>query len=88
VDYDFGSRGEQIDEFFRAKRPWSRVKDTILDKYIDAYLRTIQDRGSEILLIDGFAGPGRFGDDSDGYAQRTPHGTGDEHQQLHPVRCR
>jgi three-Cys-motif partner protein len=66
VDYEYGSRADQIEEFFRAKRPWSRVKDTILDKYIDAYLRTIQSLGSEILLIDGFAGPGRFGDGSDG----------------------
>src|SRR5262249_1178490 len=28
--------------------------------------RTIQDRHRPILLVDGFAGPGRFGDDSEG----------------------
>jgi three-Cys-motif partner protein len=66
VDYTYGTRADEIDEFFRAKRPWSRVKDEILAKYIDAYLRTIQDRGRPILLVDAFAGPGRFGDDSEG----------------------
>jgi three-Cys-motif partner protein len=66
VDYKYGTKNDEIDEFFRQKRPWSRVKDQILAKYIDAYLRTIQDRGRPILLVDAFAGPGRFGDDSEG----------------------
>jgi len=66
VDYKHGMKNDEIDEFFRDKKPWSRVKDTILDKYLDAYLKTIQDRRRPILLVDGFAGPGRFGDGSEG----------------------
>ncbi len=66
MNYRYGTRADEIDDFFRVKKPWSKVKDTILDKYLDAYLKTIQDRRRPILLVDGFAGPGRFDDDSEG----------------------
>lgn len=66
LDYRYGSQSDEIDEFFRGKRSWSKVKDEILGKYIDCYLKTVQHRGRPILIVDGFAGPGIFGDDSHG----------------------
>src|SRR6266704_3579352 len=66
VDYTYGTRSDQIDEFFRAKRPWSKVKDEIVAKYIACYLKTVQWRNRPILIVDAFSGPGRFGDGSDG----------------------
>lgn len=62
--YDFGPRADQVDEFFRSKRSWSRVKDEILAKYIDAYLRTVHELHKPVLIVDGFSGPGVFGDDT------------------------
>ncbi len=66
VDYEYGTGGDDIDEFFREKRSWSKVKDTILGKYLDAYLRKVHQLQKPILIVDGFSGPGVFGDDSDG----------------------
>ena len=66
MDYTYGTKNDEIDEFFKSKRPWSRVKDKIVSDYIDCYLKTVPRRGHPILIVDAFAGPGRFGDDSDG----------------------
>ena len=63
---NYGNRADQIHEFFKAKREWSKVKDEILGKYIACYLKTIQHRGRPIIIIDAFSGPGSFGDGSDG----------------------
>lgn len=62
----YGPNDDQIDEFFERKREWSRVKDKILGDYIVCYLRTVKERGRPIILIDAFAGPGRFADGSEG----------------------
>lgn len=66
MEYKYGSQLGEVDGFFRAKRSWSKVKDEILGKYIDCYLKTVQRLERSILIVDGFAGPGVFGDDSHG----------------------
>ncbi len=62
----YGTRSTEIDPFFKAKREWSKVKDRIVGDYITCYLKTIQHRGSPIIIVDAFSGPGRFGDESEG----------------------
>ncbi len=48
--------------FFNQKRPWSKRKDNILQCYLTPYLHKIATQGAPILIVDAFAGPGRFGD--------------------------
>lgn len=62
----YGNHVKKIHAFFKAKREWSKVKDRILRDYITCYLRTIHGRGRPIIIVDGFCGPGRFGDGSEG----------------------
>jgi len=57
---------ESTDDFFEGKRPWSRIKDEVLGKYMQPYLAKLNRKGSPILLIDGYAGPGTFEDGSNG----------------------
>lgn len=52
--------------FFDEKRYWSERKDRILGSYLTAYLPKIATRSAPILLVDGFAGPGQFGDGKPG----------------------
>jgi len=52
------------DKFFEGKRPWSRIKDRVLGQYMSPYLAKISKRPEQILLIDAFAGPGKFEDDN------------------------
>lgn len=52
--------------FFEAKREWSRRKDRLLGSYITAYLPKMATQNRPILIVDGFAGPGRFGDGEPG----------------------
>jgi len=52
--------------FFADKRPWSKIKDRVLGSYMPPYLRKVQKLGQRILLIDCFAGPGKFYDGSPG----------------------
>ncbi len=55
------------EDFFSNKRPWSKIKDTILGSYMSPYfakLSRVQNR--KILIIDAFAGPGRFEDGQPG----------------------
>jgi three-Cys-motif partner protein len=54
------------DEFFRGKRPWSKIKDKVIEGYMPAYLRKVARLGKPILLVDGYAGPGSFNDGSPG----------------------
>src|SRR5438477_376254 len=54
---------ESRDDFFEGKRPWSKIKDEVLGNYMPPYLAKVNTRGQPILLIDGYAGPGTFGDD-------------------------
>ena len=48
--------------FFDKKREWSERKDRILGSYLAAYLPKMATQGRPILIVDGFAGPGRFSD--------------------------
>ena len=48
--------------FFDNKRDWSRRKDEILGCYLCAYLPKIMMLRKPVLIIDGFAGPGKFKD--------------------------
>lgn len=53
-------------EFFERKRQWSTWKDEILGCYLTAYLAKIMTLRKAVLLVDGFAGPGAFGDGEPG----------------------
>lgn len=53
-------------EFFRKKRPWSKYKDLILDYYLEPYLAKVARLRRPILVVDCFAGPGRFDDGQPG----------------------
>ena len=66
MNHKYGMLLNEIHPFFKAKRAWSKVKDKIVGDYITCYLKTIQRRRRPILIVDAFAGPGRFGDDSPG----------------------
>ena len=48
--------------FFDRKRPWSKRKDHILAYYLEPYLAKVARLERPILLVDGFAGPGKFDD--------------------------
>lgn len=58
------TRTELNREFFKGKRPWSIIKDDVLGKYMVPYLAKVKKLGKNILLIDTFAGPGKFEDGS------------------------
>jgi three-Cys-motif partner protein len=66
MDYTYGTGPSDVDEFFRVKRSWSKIKDKIVGDYIDCYLKTVHNLQRPILIVDGFAGPGRFGDETSG----------------------
>ena len=53
-------------EFFRAKRPWSRIKDRTLGSYSVPYFTKVSKLGQWIVVVDAFAGPGVFEDGSKG----------------------
>lgn len=52
--------------WFQEKRSWSKRKDAILEYYLKPYLAKIATLRKPILLVDGFAGPGLFGDGEPG----------------------
>jgi len=53
-------------DFFKQKHEWSKLKDEILEKYLEPYLEKIKTLESEIAIIDCFAGKGCFDDKTDG----------------------
>ena len=53
-------------DFFKAKRDWSRRKDLVLGYYLRPYLPKIATQGRPVLVVDGFAGPGKFDDGEPG----------------------
>lgn len=57
---------EYDDDFFEGKRPWSIIKDRVLQEYMSPYIAKVNRLGYPILLIDGYAGPGVFGDGKPG----------------------
>jgi three-Cys-motif partner protein len=50
--------------FFDHKKPWSKRKDQILSYYLTPYLPKVARLARPIALVDGFAGPGAYGDGS------------------------
>ena len=59
--------GHKADKsFFDEKRHWSKRKDKILECYLPPYLSKIATQGHPVLIVDAFAGPGRFGDGEPG----------------------
>jgi len=53
-------------EFFKAKRPWSKIKDQVIGNYLIPYLNKVSKLGEKIVIVDAFAGPGIFEDGSNG----------------------
>jgi three-Cys-motif partner protein len=53
-------------EFFARKREWSRLKDEILGTYLAPYFAKIAKTRRSILIVDAFAGKGRFDDGEPG----------------------
>jgi three-Cys-motif partner protein len=53
-------------DFFQSKKPWSRYKDMILAYYLTPYLFKVSSLGKPVVVVDCFAGPGRFEDGTDG----------------------
>lgn len=53
-------------DFFQRKKPWSRYKDMILAHYLTPYLFKVSSLGKPVVVVDCFAGPGRFQDGTDG----------------------
>lgn len=53
-------------EFFKAKRPWSRIKDQVIGSYLVPYLNKVSKLGQKIVIVDAFAGPGIFVDGDKG----------------------
>lgn len=47
-------------EFFKGKRPWSKIKDQIISEYLIPYLSKVSKLNKKIVIVDAFAGPGRF----------------------------
>lgn len=59
--------GHKADKsFFDEKRHWSKRKDKILECYLPPYLCKVATQGHPILIVDAFAGPGKFGDGEPG----------------------
>jgi three-Cys-motif partner protein len=52
--------------FFDGKRPWSRIKDRVLGSYLPPYLRKTARLGQPIVIVDCFAGRGKFSDGTPG----------------------
>jgi three-Cys-motif partner protein len=46
--------------FFDGKRPWSRIKDRVLGAYLPPYMRKLQRLPEPIVIVDCFAGCGKF----------------------------
>lgn len=51
-------------EFFKGKRPWSKIKDRVISDYLTPYLSKVSKLNRRIVIVDAFAGPGRFKDGS------------------------
>lgn len=53
-------------DFFQSKKPWSPYKDMILSYYLTPYLPKVCSLSKAVVVVDCFAGPGRFEDGSEG----------------------
>lgn len=50
----------QTKDFFKEKKPWSLIKDRILDYYLIPYIAKIITTRKPLILFDCFAGKGKF----------------------------
>lgn len=50
----------QTKDFFKEKKPWSLIKDKILDYYLIPYIAKIVRTGKPLIIFDCFAGKGKF----------------------------
>ena len=55
-----------MNDFFEKKREWSKYKDFILNYYLEPYIPKVNTLKKPILIIDCFAGRGRFDDGQPG----------------------
>jgi three-Cys-motif partner protein len=53
-------------DFFRTKKPWSKYKDFILGYYLEPYIPKVARLKKPIIIVDCFAGRGRFDDGEPG----------------------
>ena len=53
---------KRTDKFFEKKQFWSKIKDEILQSYLEPYLAKISRWGAPVRIADCFAGKGRFDD--------------------------
>jgi three-Cys-motif partner protein len=51
-----------VNKFFEQKHPWSKYKDLILGYYLKPYLAKVATLSRPIVVVDCFAGAGRFDD--------------------------
>ena len=54
------------DDFFKVKKSWSEVKDSLLGNYLKPYLQKILHTRKSIVYVDCFAGKGVFEDGQPG----------------------
>ncbi|MBI5664273.1 MAG: three-Cys-motif partner protein TcmP [Nitrospirae bacterium] len=52
----------QTKNFFKDKKPWSIVKDRVLDYYLKPYTSKVLRTGKPVIICDCFAGKGKFDD--------------------------
>jgi three-Cys-motif partner protein len=74
-------------DFFSQKRPWSKYKDLILDYYLEPYLNKVAKLGKPIVIVDCFAGPGKFDDGQLGSPLIISQKLLDLHQRGLPVKA-
>lgn len=53
-------------DFFKEKKEWSKIKDDILWWYLEPYITKILATRRPLLIVDCFAGKGKFDDGNDG----------------------
>jgi len=53
-------------DFFQEKKEWSKMKDQILGWYLVPYLSKVNKFKKTIVVVDGFAGAGKYQDGTDG----------------------
>jgi three-Cys-motif partner protein len=54
------------DDFFKEKKPWSKVKDELLEGYLEPYIQKVLYTRKPIVYVDCFAGKGMFEDGNPG----------------------
>ena len=53
-------------QFFEEKKTWSMMKDKILKGYLFPYITKVKGLNRTIVIVDGFAGRGLYGDGTEG----------------------